>query len=587
MFPSFDEPAFKATFALSAIIDDGDHAISNGAVISDTPGPRAGKHTVRFDTSPKMSTYLVALAVGDFECIEGAADGTPIRVCSTPDKKGLLGVRARIGAADPSLLQPLLRGEVPLQEARRRRRAGLRGGRDGERRRDLLSRVVPARGSEERVDVGRRRPWRVGARARDGAPVVRRPRHDAVVGRHLAERGVRELDGIEADRGVEARVGHRRSATCSRTRARWGSMRCAPRGRSARRHRRPPRSTSCSTGSRTRKARPSSGWSNSGSARRPSGKGVNAYIEKFKYGNARAEDFWSTVAHTADKPVDQVMKSFVDQPGVPIVNVRVNCSGDTGSVVVTQERYVRDASTPADPQVWSIPVCIKTPSGKTRCTVVSDDDSDDSCSIRVPPGCCPTREPAATTAWAFRRRCSAHSRRTWRRWRRPSGLRFSTTSGRSCARDATTSDSFLDLAGGFKAERNAAVLETLTGTLAFIERAVASGPSRPTFRDSVSKLLKPALQDVGWTPRAGESEDVSSARATVIGTIGRVARDPEVLAKARELAAREIAAAWILAARARQASSSIWRPSTATRRFTTSTWSGAALRPIRRRSTAT
>ena len=91
MFPSFDEPAFKATFSLTAIIDEGDHAISNGAAVSDTPGPRPGKHTVRFDTTPRMSSYLLALAVGDFECIEGAADGTPIRVCSTPDKKGLLG----------------------------------------------------------------------------------------------------------------------------------------------------------------------------------------------------------------------------------------------------------------------------------------------------------------------------------------------------------------------------------------------------------------------------------------------------------------------------------------------------------------
>ncbi len=65
MFPSFDEPAFKATFSLSATIDEGDHAISNGAVVSDTPGPGARKHTVRFETTPKMSTYLVALAVGD------------------------------------------------------------------------------------------------------------------------------------------------------------------------------------------------------------------------------------------------------------------------------------------------------------------------------------------------------------------------------------------------------------------------------------------------------------------------------------------------------------------------------------------
>ena len=92
MFPSFDEPALKATFSLSATIDNGDHAISNGAVISDTPGPGSGKHTVKFETSPAMSTYLVALVVGDFECQSGSADGIPIRICSTPDKKGQTGL---------------------------------------------------------------------------------------------------------------------------------------------------------------------------------------------------------------------------------------------------------------------------------------------------------------------------------------------------------------------------------------------------------------------------------------------------------------------------------------------------------------
>ena len=35
--------------------------------------------------------------------------------------------------------------------------------------------------------------------------------------------------------------------------------------------------------------------------------GVNAYVERFKYGNARAEDFWDTLAKSTGKPVDRVM----------------------------------------------------------------------------------------------------------------------------------------------------------------------------------------------------------------------------------------------------------------------------------------
>ncbi len=85
-FPSFDEPAYKATFNVSLIVDTGDTAISNTNIVSDTPGPAAGKHTIHFATTPKMSSYLVAFLVGDFQCTSGQSDGVPIRACATPDK---------------------------------------------------------------------------------------------------------------------------------------------------------------------------------------------------------------------------------------------------------------------------------------------------------------------------------------------------------------------------------------------------------------------------------------------------------------------------------------------------------------------
>src|SRR5437763_262705 len=85
-YPSFDEPDYKATFDITAVADKGMAAISNQKVVSDQPGP-GEKHTVKFATTPKMSSYLAALVVGNFEYVEGEADGIPIRVYATTGKK--------------------------------------------------------------------------------------------------------------------------------------------------------------------------------------------------------------------------------------------------------------------------------------------------------------------------------------------------------------------------------------------------------------------------------------------------------------------------------------------------------------------
>ncbi len=96
-YPSFDEPGYKATFDITAVADKGMVALSNYKAISDTPGP-GDKHTVKFATTAKMSSYLAALVVGNFEYIEGEADGIPIRIYSTPGKKEM--GRFVLGAAE-------------------------------------------------------------------------------------------------------------------------------------------------------------------------------------------------------------------------------------------------------------------------------------------------------------------------------------------------------------------------------------------------------------------------------------------------------------------------------------------------------
>ncbi|KAI8837080.1 peptidase family M1-domain-containing protein [Chytridium lagenaria] len=87
-FPSFDEPALKATFDVTLVVPEHLTALSNMNAIGEETVEEEGKKlkAVSFATTPIMSTYLVAFAVGDIEFIEttatpkAPADAKPINV---------------------------------------------------------------------------------------------------------------------------------------------------------------------------------------------------------------------------------------------------------------------------------------------------------------------------------------------------------------------------------------------------------------------------------------------------------------------------------------------------------------------------
>ncbi len=116
-FPSFDEPAFKATYDVTLTVDKGDTVISNSLIKSDTPGPGDDKHTITFDTTPKMSTYLVAFLVGDFQCTGDEQDGVKIRVLLDAGQSGADTLRRGGCQICAALLQPVLRHSLPAEEA--------------------------------------------------------------------------------------------------------------------------------------------------------------------------------------------------------------------------------------------------------------------------------------------------------------------------------------------------------------------------------------------------------------------------------------------------------------------------------------
>jgi len=93
-------------------------------------------------------------------------------------------------------------------------------------------------------------------------------------------------------------------------------------------------------------------------------KGVRLHMERYADGIATGNDFFNSIAEGSGNPdVVSAMKSFVDQPGLPLVKAKIFADQQKGSgaytgIILSQSRYAPLGSQIEQGQNWEIPVCI-------------------------------------------------------------------------------------------------------------------------------------------------------------------------------------------------------------------------------------
>ena len=533
-FPCFDEPSYKATFAVTVIADRGDRVISNGRTLSDTAGPVPTRHTVKFATTPKMSTYLVAIAVGDFQCTEGGADGIPIRVCATPDKKNL--TRVALGYAEEILkfYDSYYAIKYPFEKL------------------DVLAVPDFAAGAMENTAAIFYRETDLLADPRT-ASVRTRKNIASVLAHEMAHQWFGDIvtmawwDDIWLNEGFATWMANKPLAQLhpewtmavdeaieTQQALSLDSMRTTR-----------PIHNDVETPGQIDEAFDVIAYQKGAAVLRmvenyvgadTFRKGVNAYLQAHAYGNATSEDFWKAISSTAQKPVERILPTFVNQPGAPLLVVAdLRCENNVMRATLHQERFFEERGAHSNER-WSVPICTNTPGPASGvCSVVGDQQQ----RVDVARGCAPwifanagadgyyrTEYPPATIraiAADIETQLTAAERLSlvddeWALVR----------SGRHSVAD------YLTLAAGLGRERTSGVLADVVARLAFVREYLADGASRPAFESFVRSVLKPSLNDVGFTPSPGDTDDRRSLRATLVDALGTTGDDSDVVGRARQ-----------------------------------------------------
>ena len=535
-FPCFDEPAFKATFDISLTIDAGDTAISNSPIVSDVPVPGTGKHTIEFGITPKMSTYLVAFLVGDFHCTGGQQDGVDIRVCATPDKVALAPFALDIAKFALHYYDDYFGIHYPLKKL------------------DLIGIPDFEAGAMENFGAITFRETALLIDPRT-ASLQNKINVAADITHEMAHQWFGDLvtmqwwNNIWLNEGFATWMENKPVAAMH---PEWNipqvvageeestlNVDAQPTTRAIR--------ADADTPAEINQMFDSIAYGKAGDVllmvenylgEETFRKGVHAYLAAHEYGNATAEDFWTAQAETSHKPVDKIMRSLVEQPGVPILRFGAPAAG---KVPIAQTRFFLSPSiTPNADQKWTLPVCFKTASDSPDCELLA-------------PATASLKAPQAALFFAnaggkgYYRSAYAPAQYEALVDHAESGLtpteRISLVGDEWAqvrANKATVGD-YLNLVAAVKTDSDAEVISGAFNGLGGIAYQVASTKEeRDVLGSWIRHNFAPEYAKLG-PPASGDSPNTRQLRASLFELLGYHGNDPDVVAQAREIGNRYLA----------------------------------------------
>jgi puromycin-sensitive aminopeptidase len=522
-FPCWDEPDRKAIFEITLVIDRDLDAFSNSPIVDIQ---RVGdKQRVRFSPTMKMSTYLVAFIVGNFETTETVdVDGVPLRIVFPPGKRGLADFALSIGAfalrffteyfnipypgekvdlvAIPDFAAGAMenlgcitfRDTALLVDPSKAARAEM------ERVADVVAHELAHMWFGDLVTMG----WWEGIWLNEAFATFMevvcvdafRPSWDRWVGFATGREAALAIDGMHNTRPIEYPVGPPKEAEG------MFDLLTYEKGASVL------RMLEQHIGPDVFRD------------------GVRTYLKAHAYGNTVTNDLWDALEDASGAPVRDVMNTFILQGGHPLVTL----SGDTMSQQPFAYGPVPAGTTSSIGESWNVPVAVRTLSDAAPASHYVLGSAPQK--VDTAPG--PTVVNAQgwgvfRVGYSSEQRLALADRLSELTPLERANL-MADTWATTLAGHSTLAE-FLLLATKLGAERDPAPWAPVMSAFLLANRIVADA-DRAVFREAAAAIFGPVHADLGFEAKPGEGERTPTLRSYAINVLGTVGDDPSVRAEA-------------------------------------------------------
>jgi puromycin-sensitive aminopeptidase len=268
--------------------------------------------------------------------------------------------------------------------------------------------------------------------------------------------------------------------------------------------------------------------------------GVRIYLGRHREANASADDFWKALDEASGQDVTTIMNTWIREPGHPLVSISLK-DASAGTFELSQTRYYSDKDVRRSTQHWPVPLVIKygTAAGIREERVLLRDER---ATVRL-----------AGAQWIF----PNAGGRGFYRWQLDEAAdrlldngvkqlgpeeRLSliddvwalTRTGRASLA------SFLRRLDTLAGEDDRAVIAAISDALSWLSSYAVRDRTETPFARFIEAFYRPAFEKLGWRPSDGEDADTREKRARVIGMLGYHARAADIRTGARDRALRHL-----------------------------------------------
>jgi len=274
-------------------------------------------------------------------------------------------------------------------------------------------------------------------------------------------------------------------------------------------------------------------------------KGVQSYLKQYAFRATTAPEFLDSLSTSSKRNVTAAFTTFLNQAGVPMVSVSLECQSNKAALKVEQQRFLPLGSKGSTDQKWQIPLCIRYGTGTTgqnQCALITEQTQ--TAALEKANGC---------PAWVQANdQANGYYRVDYR-----GGLLSALVSGDAQKRLSAAERA--DLLGNARALARGGKIQI--GEVLSLVETFHDDPDRYVVRTAIDVALEPRAhlvpenlmpnysrfllknfqdraRELGWSPKPGESDDVQLLRALLVRPVATYGGDTELAGQARDLANR-------------------------------------------------